>query len=166
MNSVNKRIITRVVRCFFILFTIHYSLITLSSCGSGDDDGRRLGELIVGTWQRGWNEGDVIIEGETDLKPENFAYDRFEFNDDGSYNGMVRNGTFIAFDTEGFVIFDGTYQCDNYNMKLEPSTGEGTMLAQVVSFTDDTLKLRYENEQYNVTITFIIRKLSPQSPNS
>jgi len=166
MNSVNKRIITRVVRCFFILFTIHYSLITLSSCGSGDDDGRRLGELIVGTWQRGWNEGDVIIEGETDLKPENFAYDRFEFNDDGSYNGMVRNGSFIAFDTEGFVIFDGTYQCDNYNMKLEPSTGEGTMLAQVVSFTDDTLKLRYENEQYNVTITFIIRKLSPQSPNS
>ena len=166
MNSVNKRIITRIVRCFFILFTIHYSLITLSSCGSGDDDGRRLGKLIVGTWQRGWNEGDVIIEGETDLKPENFAYDRFEFHDDGSYNGMVRNGTFIAFDTEGFVIFDGTYQCDNYNMKLEPSTGEGTMLAQVVSFTDDTLKLRYENEQYNVTITFIIRKLSPQSPNS
>ena len=136
------------------------ALFFLFACGSGDDDGRRLGELIVGTWQRGWNEGDVVIEGDTELKPENFAYDRFEFHDDGSYNGMVRKGTFIAYDFEGYVIFDGTYQCDNHNMKLEPSTGEGTMLAQVLSFSDDTLVLRYENEQYNVTITFIIRKLS------
>lgn len=128
------------------------------SCGGGDDDGRRLGEIIVGTWQRGWGEGDVIVEGDTELSPENFAYDRFEFNADGSYNGMVRKGTFVAYDTYGNIIYDGTYQCDNHNMKLEPSTGEGKMLAQVVSFTDDTIILRYENEDYNITVTFIVRK--------
>ena len=129
------------------------------SCGGGDDDGRRLGEIIVGTWQRGWGEGDVIIEGNTELSPENFAYDRFEFNADGSYNGMVRKGTFVAYDTYGNIIYEGTYQCDNHNMKLEPSTGEGKMLAHVVSFTDNTLILRYENEDYNITLTFIVRKL-------
>ena len=129
------------------------------SCGGGDDDGRRLGEIIVGTWQRGWGEGDVIVEGNTELSPENFAYDRFEFNADGSYNGMVRKGTFVAYDTYGNIIYEGTYQCDNHNMKLEPSTGEGKMLAQVVSFTDKTVILRYENEDYNITVTFIVRKL-------
>ena len=129
------------------------------SCGGGDDDGRRFGEIIVGTWQRGWGEGDVIVEGETELSPENFAYDRFEFNADGSYNGMVRKGTFVAYDTYGNIIYEGTYQCDNHNMKLEPSTGEGKMLAQVVSFTDDTVILCYENEDYNITVTFIVRKL-------
>ena len=136
------------------------ALLFLFACGGGDDDGRRLGEIIVGTWQRGWNEGDVVIEGDTDLKPENFAYDRFEFHDDGSYNGMVRKGSFIAYDKEGYIIYEGNYQCDNHNLKLEPTTGEGTLLAQVMSFTDNTLMLRYENEQYNVTVTFIVRKLS------
>ena len=136
------------------------ALLFLFACGGGDDDGRRLGEIIVGTWQRGWSEGDVVIEGDTDLKPENFAYDRFEFHDDGSYNGMVRKGSFIAYDKEGYIIYEGNYQCDNHNLKLEPNTGEGTLLAQVMSFTDNTLMLRYENEQYNVTVTFIVRKLS------
>ena len=37
------------------------ALFFLIGCGSGDDDGRRLGEQIVGTWQRGWGEGDVVI---------------------------------------------------------------------------------------------------------
>jgi hypothetical protein len=101
----------------------------------------------------------VIVEGNTELSPENFAYDRFEFNADGSYNGMVRKGTFVAYDTYGNIIYEGTYQCDNHNMKLEPSTGEGKMLAQVVSFTDNTIILRYENEDYNITVTFIVRKL-------
>ncbi len=136
------------------------ALLFLFACGGGDDDGRRLGEIIVGTWQRGWNEGDVVIEGDTDLKPDNFAYDRFEFHDDGSYNGMVRKGSFIAYDKEGYIIYEGNYQCDNHNLKLEPTTGEGALLAQVMSFTDNTLMLRYENEQYNVTVTFIVRKLS------
>ena len=35
-------------------------------CGSGDDDGSRLGEQIVGTWYRGWEEGDVEIIGGLD----------------------------------------------------------------------------------------------------
>ena len=121
------------------------ALFSALSCGGGDDDGRRLGEIVVGTWQRGWGENDVIVEGDTELSPENFAYDRFEFNADGSYNGMVRKGTFVAYDTYGNIIYEGTYQCDNHNLKLEPSTGEGKMLAQVVSFTDDTVILRYEN---------------------
>ena len=136
------------------------ALLFLFACGGGDDDGRRLGEIIVGTWQRGWSEGDVVIEGDTDLKPENFAYDRFEFHDDGSYNGMVCKGSFIAYDKEGYISYEGNYQCDNHNLKLEPTTGEGALLAQVMSFTDNTLMLRYENEQYNVTVTFIVRKLS------
>ena len=72
---------------------------------------------------------------------------------------MVRKGTFVAYDTYGNIIYEGTYQCDNHNMKLEPSTGEGKMLAQVVSFTDDTVILCYENEDYNITVTFIVRKL-------
>ena len=129
------------------------------SCGGGDDDGRRLGEIIVGTWQRGWGEGDVVIEGDTELEPENFAYDQFVFSGDGSYNGMVRKGSFVAYDINGFIIFEGNYQCDNHNMKLEPSTGEGKLLAQVVSFTDNTILLKYENEEYGLTLTFIVRKL-------
>ena len=135
------------------------ALLFVLSCGGGDDDGRRLGEIIVGTWQRGWGEGDVIIEGETELTPENFTYDQFVFNDDGSYNGMVRKGTFVAYDTQGNVIIDGSYQCDNHNMRLEPN-GEAKMLAQVVFFTDTTVQLKYTFEEYNIIVTFIIRKLS------
>jgi hypothetical protein len=37
------------------------ALILTCSCGVGDDDGQRLGEYIVGTWLRGWGEGDVIM---------------------------------------------------------------------------------------------------------
>lgn len=134
------------------------ALLFAFACGGGDDDGRRLGEVIVGTWQRGWGEGDVVIEGNTELRPGDFIYDRFIFNDDGSYNGMVRKGTFIAYDIYDGIIFEGNYQCDNHNMRLEPN-GEGKILAQVVSFTDNTLKLRYENEEFNVTVTLIIRKI-------
>ena len=146
-----SKIINRAVCLAALLFVL--------SCGGGDDDGRRLGEIIVGTWQRGWGEGDVIIEGETDLTPENFTYDQFVFNDDGSYNGMVRKGTFIAYDTNGNVIIDGSYQCDNHNMRLEPN-GEAKMLAQVAFFTDTTLQLKYTFEEYNISVTFIIRKIS------
>ena len=141
----------RVIPIVFLLFFV--------SCGGGDDDGRRLGEVIVGTWQRGWGEGDVVIEGDMELEPENFAYDQFVFSGDGSYNGMVRKGSFVAYDINGFFIFEGNYQCDNHNMKLEPSTGEGKLLAQVVSFTDNTILLKYENEEYGLTLTFIVRKL-------
>ena len=143
-----------------LLFTFHFSLLT-TSCGTGDDDGRRLGELIVGTWLRGWGEGDVIIEGDTDLKPESFSYDRFVFMPDGKFNGMVRDGSFSSYDEFGDIIYEGTYRCDNNNLKLEFTNGEGrrqTILAQVLSFTEDTMTLRYENEEYNITVTLIIRK--------
>ena len=140
--------------------------LMLMACGTGDDDGRRLGELIVGTWQRGWGEGDVVIEGETDLEPDNFTYDQFVFRGDGSYNGMIRKGTFSAYDYNGKIIYEGDYQCDNNNLKLQYFDEEGsrrTILAQVTDFSDDTIRFRYEEEQYNITVTFIIRKLSNES---
>ncbi len=140
--------------------------LMLMACGGGDDDGRRLGELIVGTWQRGWGEGDVVIEGDTDLEPDNFTYDQFIFRGDGAYNGMVRKGTFSAYDNSGNVIYEGDYQCDNNNLKLQYFDEGGvkrTILAQVVEFSDSFIRFRYEEEQYNITVAFIIRKLSNES---
>ena len=54
----------KVWKLLLLLFTFHFSFL-MTSCDGGDDDGRRLAEHIVGTWQRGWNEGDIIIEGDT-----------------------------------------------------------------------------------------------------
>ena len=139
------------------------ALFCLFSCSGGDDDGRRLGEEIVGTWQRGWNEGDVIIEGDTDLKPEDFTYDLFYFYGDGKYNGMVRDGSFLTVDTEGETIYEGSFQCDNNNLKLNCVNSEGEprkILAQVLSFTDNQMQIRYVNDDYHVTVTVIIRKIS------
>ena len=84
-------------------------------CGSGDDDGSRLAEQIVGTWYRGWEEGDVEIIGDVSVAPEDFIYHYFKFNGDGTYNGMVRDGSFCAYDTYGDTIYAGTYKCDNDN---------------------------------------------------
>ena len=140
--------------------------LMLMACGGGDDDGRRLGEMIVGTWQRGWGEGDVVIEGETDLEPENFAYDQFVFRGDGSYNGMVRKGTFSSYDEFGRIIYEGDYQCDNNNLKLQYIDEDGvkrSILTQVVAFDETSIRFRYEEERYNITVTFIIRKLSNES---
>ena len=137
-------------------FLLPPSTFLLTSCGTGDDDGRRLGEMIVGTWQRGWGEGDVVIEGNQELQPEDLAYDRFMFLDDGTYNGMVRSGSFSTTDTHGNLIFEGTYQCDNHNLKL---SAEGvTILARVQSFIDDTIWLQYVNESAQITISLVIRK--------
>ena len=72
---------------------------------------------------------------------------------------MVRKGTFIAYDTRGQIICEGRYQCDNHNLKLEPSTIEGAILAQVVSFTDDTICLKYTFEEVDISVSLIIRKL-------
>ena len=158
------------VNSFLLLLTFSLShLLTFYSCGTGDDDGRRLGELIVGTWQRGWGEGDVIIEGDTDIEPDNFAYDRFVFLSDGKYNGMVRDGSFVAYDESGDVLCQGQYRCDNNNLKLQFTDGSGrkqTILAQVLSFTEDTLKIKYENEEYNVTVTMVLRKNQSSSSTS
>ena len=126
------------------------ALLCLFSCDGGDDDGRRLGEEIVGTWQRGWNEGDIIIEGDPDTKPDNFTYDLFYFY-------------FLTVDTDGEMIFEGTYQCDNNNLKLDCVNSEGEsrkILAQVLRFTDKEMQIRYVNDEYDVTVTVIIRKVS------
>lgn len=139
------------------------ALILFTACGGGDDDGRRLGEMIVGTWQRGWGEGDVVIEGDTDLEPESFTYDQFVFRGDGDYNGMVRKGTFSSYDTQGRVIYEGDYLCDNNNLKLQyldESDVKRTILAQVVDFDESSIWIRYEEEQHNIAVTFIIHKLS------
>lgn len=139
------------------------ALLCLFSCSGGDDDGQRLGEKIVGTWQRGWGEDDIVIDGDTDLKPDNFTYDRFYFYGDGDYNGMVRKGSFLTVDTEGEMIFKGTFQCDNSNLKLDCVNSEGEarkILAQVLWFTDKEMQIRYVNDEYHVTVTVIIRKLS------
>ena len=156
------------MRFFGGLFLL--STILLMSCTGGDDDGRRLGETIVGTWQRGWNEGDVVIEGNVgeivgeELKPEDIGYDLFIFQGDGSYNGMVRKGSFATTMIEdGDTLVDkGTYQCDNSNLKLEVNTGLGhqSLLLQIVSFTENTMQVRYVNESYHVTVTLLIRKIS------
>ena len=137
------------------------ALILTCSCGVGDDDGQRLGEYIVGTWLRGWGEGDVIIDGTTEIKPEEIAYDKFVFTGDGTYNGMVRKGSFSAWSFDGSLISEGSYQCDNYNMKLEYTDSEGVdrkILAQVVSFTEEIIWLKYADETRHVTVTFVIRK--------
>ena len=139
------------------------------NCGGGDDDGRRLGDYIVGTWQRGWGEGDVIIEGDTDLEPDNFAYDKFVFMSDGKYNGMVRDGSFSAYDEYGEIIYEGQYRCDNNNLKLQFTDESGrkqTILAQVLVFTEDMLKIKYVNEEYNVTVTIILRKNQSSSSSA
>lgn len=139
------------------------ALLFFLGCTGGDDDGRRLGEMIVGTWQRGWGEGDVVIDGDTELQPENFTYDKFIFNNDGTYNGMVRKGTFVTIDKEGEVIFEGDYQCDNNNLRLEFLDEGGRkqkILAQIVSFTEHEILLRYDSAEWGVTVSLKIRKSS------
>ena len=135
------------------------ALLCLYSCDGGDDDGRRLGEVIVGTWQR----DEIIIDDDTSIKPEDLTYDLFYFYGDGDYNGMVRTGSFLTVDTVGEMIFDGSYQCDNNNLKLDcvNSSGERRkILAQVLSFTDNQMQIRYVIDEYDVTVTVIIRKIS------
>jgi hypothetical protein len=134
------------------------ALIIFIGCVGGDDDGRRLGEIIIGTWQRGMNEGDLVIEGNTELHPEDFDLDKFEFHADGSYNGMVRKGSFVTLDFDGETVLEGNYQCDNNTLKME--SDRQVIVAQVVSFSDDTIQLRYVNENYHVTILLTIRKLT------
>ena len=139
------------------------ALLFFLGCTGGDDDGRRLGEMIVGTWQRGWGEGDVVIDDDTELQPENFTYDKFIFNNDGTYNGMVRKGTFVTIDKEGEVIFEGDYQCDNNNLRLEfldEGVRKQKILAQIVSFTEHEILLRYDSDEWGVTVSLKIRKSS------
>ena len=147
MSSEERKHIKTLVNSLLLLFTIHCSLFTLISCGSGDDDGSRLAEQIVGTWYRGWEEGDVEIIGDVDVAPEDFLYYYFTFSGDGSYNGMVRDGSFCAYDIYDHTIYTGTYKCDNDNLRLEYSQGsqKQKIQAQVLSFDETTIKLEYKN---------------------
>ena len=148
----------------FLLFLLT-SLTT--SCGSGDDDGGRLGEQIVGTWYRGWEEGDVEIVGDVDVAPEDFIYHYFTFAGDGTYNGMVRDGSFCAYDTYGDTIYAGTYKCDNDNLRLEYTNGsqKQKIQARVLSFDDMTIKLEYKNTDLDVPFTVRIKlSATPTNP--
>ena len=129
------------------------ALFLIVSCGGGDDDGRRLGETIVGTWQC----GEVVIDGDTELQPEDIDLDKFIFQADGTYNGMVRQGSFVATDVEGENVMEGSYKCDNSTLRME--SGRQVIVAQVVAFSDDMIQLRYVNETYHVTISLTLRKL-------
>ncbi len=148
-----------------ILLTLSLShLLTFISCSGGDDDGRRLGETIIGTWQCNSQNGDVTIEGDLptgedaeDEAPVIAFEGRFTFLDDDSYNGMVRKGSFVSTDQEGNTISGGLYQCDNSTLKL--TIDRRVIVAQVMSFSDDTILLRYVNEDYHVTIFATLHKL-------
>ncbi len=129
------------------------ALFLIVSCGGGDDDGRRLGETIVGTWQR----GEVVIDGDTELQPEDIDLDKFIFQADGTYNGMVRQGSFVATDVEGENVMEGSYKCDNSTLRME--SGRQVIVAQVAAFSDDMVQLRYVNETYHVTVSLTLRKL-------
>ena len=158
VNPVSRK----VWKLLLLLFTFFFFFLTVS-CGGGDDDGRRLGEVIVGTWQRAWNEGDIIIEGDPSIIHDNLTYDLFYFYGNGDYNGMVRSGSFLSLDTDGDTIYEGTFQCDNNNLKLDCVNNFGEqrkILAQVLSFSDKQMQIRYVNEEYDVTVTVIIRKQS------
>lgn len=140
----------------------------LIGCGSGDDDGSRLAERLVGTWYRGWEEGDVEIIGDVNVSPEDFIYHYFKFDGDGTYNGMVRDGSFCAFDIYGDTIYAGTYKCDNDNLRLE-YTSEGNrkqkIQARVLSFDDMVIKLEYKNTDTDVPFTVRIKlRSTPTTP--
>ena len=129
------------------------ALFLIVACGGGDDDGRRLGETIVGTWQR----GEIVIDGDTELQPEDINLDKFVFQADGTYNGMVRQGSFIVTDIDGEIVMEGSYKCDNSTLRMESDSQ--VIVAQVAAFSDDMIQLRYGNETYHVTISLTLRKL-------
>ena len=140
---------------FFIL------LLLLASCSGGDDDGRRLGDTIVGTWQRGTNPDDVVIDGDAELDPDELPIQELVFLGDGTYNGMVRKGSFQTFSQDGRMTSEGTYQCDNSNLRLEyldEYDEKQKLLMQVVSFAEQVVQLRYVMDAIGVTITVNIYK--------
>ena len=174
MKSEERKQIQTLVNSLLLLFAIHCSLFIFCSCGSGDDDGSRLAEQIVGTWYRGWEDSDFEIVGEEEFAPENYNYHYFTFNNDGTYNGMVRDGSFCAYDTYGDTIYAGTYKCDNDNLRLEYKDEGGRkqkIQALVLSYDETFIKLEYKleytNTQTNLPNSVTIRiKLSstPTTP--
>ncbi len=140
------------------------TLILTLGCGTGDDDGNRLGDLIVGTWYR----DSLTIEGESPVDPEDLTYHHFIFSGDGTYNGMVRSGSVSAISRYDNLIFEGTYKCDNDNLRLEyDDDGKIRKIhAQVLSFTSEQILLRYENEDYGVTVYLTLSIHAPSSSST
>ena len=85
------------------------ALILFTACGGGDDDGRRLGDMIVGTWQRGWGEGDEFVP---------------------------KTNTILIDGKPAFTHTPWRQDCGCY---------------------------RYEEDQHNITVTFIVRKVSDKA---
>jgi len=149
-----------------VILSLLASLLLLTACGTGDDDGLRLAEQIAGTWYRGWQEGDVVIEGRDDVYPDNFSYDRFVFYDDGTYNGMVKKGSAETYDMFGDLIYAGTYECDNNNLRLTFTDEHGSrqvIHAQVLMFSPEVILLRYDSSDYGVTVTMKLYSSSSTS---
>ena len=74
---------------------------------------------------------------------------------------MVRKGSFQAFSQDGRMTSEGTYQCDNSNLRLEyidEYDEKQKLLMQVVSFTEDVVRLRYVMGTFGVSITVNIYK--------
>ena len=155
MKSEERKQIKTLVNSLLLLFTIHCSLFIFCSCGTGDDDGSRLAEQIVGTWYRGWEKGDVEIIGDVKVTPEDFSYHYFTFAGDGTYNGMVRDGSFFAIDTFEDTIYTGKYKCDNDNLRLEyKSNGQTQKIqARVLSFDEMSIRLEYKNTDADLPVT-------------
>lgn len=115
----------------------------------------------MGTWQRGTNPDDVVIDGDAELDPDELPIQELVFLGDGTYNGMVRKGSFQAFSQDGRMTSKGTYQCDNSNLRLEyldEYDEKQKLLMQVISFTEQVVQLRYVMDAIGVTITVNIYK--------
>ena len=71
---------------------------------------------------------------------------------------MVRKGTFHVTDADGNTVLDGSYQCDNNTLKLE--SDNQVIVAQVISFSEKTIQLRYVNGNYHVTVSLTLQKIN------
>ena len=81
---------------------------------------------------------------------------------------MVRQGTFVLKSMYGSTIYEGTYKCDNSNIRLE-YYDEGSLqkiLAKVMSFTDTTLQLEYTVEDYGVTVKLWLTRQTADGQSS
>ena len=65
----------------------------------------------------------------------------------------------VVLNGSGDIILEGRYQCDNHNLKLEGGDGyQLALTAQVLSFTDDTMRLQFVGDDGRLTVTLVLRK--------
>ena len=88
---------------------------------------------------------------------------------------MVRSGSFSSYDFSGYILYEGTYRCDNHNLKLEFTDDQGrqdTILAQILSFTENDLVVKVKRDgtlngsAVSVTVTMKLRKAQSSSSTS